>query len=120
MKMAGKSLPRSVEVALVKDEKVLILILETLDGMGYTLREVPDVAVSQLLSLVHAIFVYSRHEHLAFVDNAPFGLLLSAGRLYMADGVFHLQLCASAAREYHLCASVAAHQQYRGWQADLE
>jgi hypothetical protein len=63
-----------VKVAVIEYEEILVLITETLDGMGDALGEVPDIAKAELLVYITTILVDSGYEHLAAVYKAPFGL----------------------------------------------
>jgi hypothetical protein len=64
-----------VKVSLVKDQEILILIRETLDGVGGSLWEVPDVPVVENLFLVSAVLINGRDKNRPVVYEAPFGLL---------------------------------------------
>ena len=79
------SLPGRVKVSIVEHEKILVLIFDTLNGVRNSLGEVPDVAVTQLLSLVDAVFINGRHDDFARVDDTPFRLCLSA----VTNGAIH-------------------------------
>lgn len=50
-------LPDLVEVALIEDQEVLILILETVNGVSDALGEVPDVPIAECLCLLLAILI---------------------------------------------------------------
>lgn len=73
--------PHLVKVAVVKDKQVLGL-LDSVDRMRNALRKVPDVAVANLLGLVDAVLVDGRHDGLARVQEAPFGLYVSDNHIY--------------------------------------
>lgn len=72
--------PNLVEVAVVKDEEILVLVREALNGMRRALGEVPDVAVVEFLNLVHAVLVHDGELHLAGVDDTPLRLLRISDR----------------------------------------
>lgn len=67
-------LPNLVKVRIIEDKEVLILILESLNGMRDTLGEVPDVAVVECLYLVPPQLVDGRDEDGTRVDEPPFRL----------------------------------------------
>lgn len=66
--------PRGIKVGVVKHQEKLVLVLETLDRVGGTLGEVPDVAVVEGLELGGALLVNDGDEDGSGVDKAPFGL----------------------------------------------
>ena len=66
--------PNFVEVGLVKDQKIFILLIQTLDGVSSSLGEVPDIAVVELLNLIPAELIHSADEDPACIDESPFGL----------------------------------------------
>lgn len=70
-------LPNLVKVGIVKDQEVLVLIGETLDGVGSSLGEVPDITIVENLFLVAAILINGRNKNRALINNTPFGLFVS-------------------------------------------
>jgi hypothetical protein len=69
-----RDVPNGIEVSGVEHQKELIVIIETLDSMGRSLREVPDIANAELVDLITAIFVNGRHQHTASIDISPLSL----------------------------------------------
>jgi hypothetical protein len=67
-------LPDFLEVTVIKGKKILVLIIKTLDIMGNTLREVPNVTSLQDLSCETAILVNSGKEQGAIVNKTPLSL----------------------------------------------
>lgn len=67
-------LPNLVKVGIVKDQEVLVLIGETLDGVGGSLGEVPDITIVKDFFLVSAILIDGGNENGTLIDNAPFSL----------------------------------------------
>lgn len=63
--------PGSLEVAIVKDEKILVLLSQTLDYMRLAFWKVPDVTLVEDLNLVASELVNSTDGNLAFVYVAP-------------------------------------------------
>jgi hypothetical protein len=63
---------RSLEVAIVEDEQVLVLLRQALNHMRLALREIPDIALVQDFVLIAAVFVNSANGDLAMVHVAPF------------------------------------------------
>lgn len=61
----------SLEVAFVEDEKILVLLGQTLDNMGFSLGEVPNVSFVQDLELVAAELIDSTNGNLTFIHVAP-------------------------------------------------
>ena len=63
---------RSIEIAVVENEQVLVLIREALDHVRLSLGEVSDIAFVQDFELVAAVLVDNTNGYLALVDIAPF------------------------------------------------
>lgn len=72
--MSNVGVPNLVEISLIKDEKKLILIVQTLNGVGNAGRKVPDIAVADFRGLVDTILIDSRDGNSTIVDEAPFSL----------------------------------------------
>lgn len=67
-----------VKVAIVENEKVLVLILQALNRVSDTLGEVPDIADFESINFILAIFIDGRYNDRAGIDEAPFSLYESA------------------------------------------
>jgi hypothetical protein len=65
---------RGIKVAFVKGKQVLVLVIETLDGVSLSLGEVPDVTDVEGRDLVASLIINSANQDGAIVDNAPFSL----------------------------------------------
>ena len=65
--------PRGVEVPVIKNKKVLVLIPQTLQGVGFALGEIPDVARLERFDLVLPVLVHGRQKKLTRIEIAPFG-----------------------------------------------
>lgn len=70
----SRNIPDLVKVTLVKDQEELVLVLETLDGVGEALGEVPDVTVLEGVDLVGAVLVDGGELDASLVDDSPLGL----------------------------------------------
>jgi hypothetical protein len=76
--------PRRLKISIIKDEKILILVRQTLDNMRLTLGEVPDIALVQHFNLVAAVLVHGADSDLAVIDVTP---LSHAVPMHLTDGV---------------------------------
>jgi hypothetical protein len=94
-------LPDLVKVGVVKDQEVLVLIGKTLDGMGSSLREVPDIAIVENLFLVPTILINGRNKNGSLVDNTPFGLDVLVHHRSSAGRGRNIQRDASGVHEWH-------------------
>lgn len=68
-------LPSSVEIRIIKREKILILVIETLHGMCLALGEIPDVAEAEFGDLMAPVLVDGGDKHAAEEDLTPFCLI---------------------------------------------
>jgi len=113
--------PNLVEVAVVKDEEILVLVREALNGMRRALGEVPDVAVVEFLNLVHAVLIHDGELHLAGVDDTPLRLFFLSNREEKPGRRgLDLQHGASAVREWRPSSGAAAHPRCRDSAASPE
>ena len=67
-------IPDFLKVTVIESKKVFVFVLQTLDIMGNTLGEVPDVSRVELLSGESTVFVNTSEEKRSVVDKAPFSL----------------------------------------------
>lgn len=65
-----------IEVAVVKDEKVFVLLSKALQGVWFTLGEVPDVAFVEGSDLIATVLVDRRERKLTSIQVTPFRLQL--------------------------------------------
>ena len=68
------SLPNFVKITIIEGEKIFIFILETLDGMRDTFREVPDIPHFQFVNLKFTVLINSRNDDAASINKSPFSL----------------------------------------------
>lgn len=66
-------LPDRVEVSVIESEKILVLVVDALNGMRLALREIPDVSDSKLLDLLLAVLVNGRDDHSTSIHESPLG-----------------------------------------------
>lgn len=69
-----QNLPDLFKVTIVKDKEILVLLIQTLNVVRNTLREVPDVSRVELLGGEASILIHSSEEERSVVDETPFGL----------------------------------------------
>jgi hypothetical protein len=79
-----KTRPGRLKIAIVKDEKVFVLLRQPLDDMRLALGEVPNIAFVQNFNLVAAVLVHGADGDLAVVDVAP---LSDAVPVHFAEAV---------------------------------
>jgi hypothetical protein len=94
----GNHAPDFVEIAIVKGQKVLVFVIEAVDGVCLAFGEIPNVAVAQLVHLVLAVLVHRRHEDATCIDEAPLRLAPSVLYKPLRCPTTHSPLYASAAR----------------------
>lgn len=61
-------------LTIVEGDKGLVLIIETLDGVGRSLGEVPDITLLERIDGVVSVFIDSGNQHPAGVDVTPLSL----------------------------------------------
>lgn len=88
---------RGFKVTLIEDEKIFILVRESLDHMRLAFREIPDVAFIQDLVLVATELIDGTNSNLTCVHVAPFSL--GGLALYDLTSKGYSPHDASAARE---------------------
>jgi hypothetical protein len=66
--------PDFIKVAIVKDKKILILVIEPLNCVCLTLGEVPDVTKLEHVNLIFPILVHRGNQDAALVHKTPFSL----------------------------------------------
>ena len=74
-----------IEVAIVKGEQVLVLIVKALNDMRFAFRKVPNITFVESIDFIPPILVDGCYKDLALVDIAP--LRLHKGRSAMEFGV---------------------------------
>lgn len=65
---------RGLEIPVVKGQKVLVMVVETLQGVGFSFRKIPDIARVEDLVLVTSEFVNSRDCDTSIGNISPFSL----------------------------------------------
>ena len=65
---------RGLEVAVVKGKEVLVVVVEALQSVCFSLREIPDITNVEDLILVTSEFIDGRDCDASFGDVSPFGL----------------------------------------------
>jgi hypothetical protein len=73
-KAMGIDSPSFLKVAVIKYEKIFVVVFKTVNGVGNTLGEVPNVAEAELGRLVDTILVNNRDEDFTRIHYAPFSL----------------------------------------------
>lgn len=110
-------LPSFIEVSIVKDQEVLVLIIQALDGMCGTFGEVPNITNVESVDLVFTILINGRDDYSSGVYKAPFSLLKSAPELSYKRMIF-LPHGASATLGLHPSSDAAELPRYHGWRAN--
>jgi hypothetical protein len=62
----------SIEIPIIESEKILVLVIQTLNGMRLTFGKVPDIAEAKFGDLVAAFFIDGGDEDTAEEDLTPF------------------------------------------------
>lgn len=75
MMLIATDLPYFVKVAIVKSQKILVLVVQALYSVCLAFGEIPDVTVSELIDLVFSILVHGRDKDTALVHNTPLSLI---------------------------------------------
>lgn len=114
------NIPDFLKVAIAENEKVFVLIFQTLDIMSNTLGEVPDISRFELLSGESTVFVNTSKEKRPVVDKSPFSLGSCYYHLNSDGNPDILPLYANAAPEWHPFSDAAGLQKYHGSEEDLE
>lgn len=66
--------PDLLEIAIIKGKQVLVLVIETLNVVGNTLGEVPDVTGLQHLSREASILINTSEKERSIVNKSPLSL----------------------------------------------
>jgi hypothetical protein len=67
-------IPALLEVAVVKGEEILILIVQALDVVSYSLGEVPDITSLEDIGLESTVLINTGEQEGSIVDESPLGL----------------------------------------------
>ena len=69
------NVPGLVKVSVVKDQKELVVVFQSVDRVGNTLGEVPDVTVFELNVLVAALLIDGADQNASSIHETPFSLV---------------------------------------------
>jgi hypothetical protein len=68
------NIPNLLKITVIKSEEVLILIVQTLNIMRYTLGEIPYITRFKNLGSKATVFINTGQQERAIVDKSPLGL----------------------------------------------